>query len=214
MSAIYEPPYESPLEDIFAWNIIKYLSNSIVLEKQVTLDTICGAFRVDFVVHKRLAKIGLECDGRDYHNPVYDEWRDAILIGSNQLQAVYHFPGRGIFHHVAGCLAALSIWEPTIFSDAGTINLRTLAREVFQDERYVRERRIFVPWPISDPEAATDDQDEPAAQFPDGFDVWRTSWTEEPRIWKIMYDFAEQCGSSRLDDVITRWETTQQDSGA
>ena len=35
MSAFYDPPYDSPIEDIFAWNTVKYLSEQTVLSKQV-----------------------------------------------------------------------------------------------------------------------------------------------------------------------------------
>ncbi len=45
----YDPPYESPPEDIFALTIIKYLNTSIAFQKQVEVATICGKFRIDFI---------------------------------------------------------------------------------------------------------------------------------------------------------------------
>jgi len=48
-SSMYDPPYESPLEDCFAWALSKYLRPGTNLQKQVEVKTICGDFRVDFV---------------------------------------------------------------------------------------------------------------------------------------------------------------------
>jgi len=134
---VYEPPFESPIEDIFAWNIVKYLSDSTELRKQVDFQTICGKFRVDFVAQNGRRKVGLECDGEDYHNEGRDEWRDAILVGSRFLDAVYHFPGKGIFNGIEGCLAALLVWEPQLFSERGQINLGILVPKVASREKEV-----------------------------------------------------------------------------
>ena len=45
----YLPPYESPLEDLFALNFDKYLAEGVTVTKQVEVKTFCGAYRLDFV---------------------------------------------------------------------------------------------------------------------------------------------------------------------
>ena len=30
----YDPPYDSPIEDVFAWSIVKYLERTVIFEKQ------------------------------------------------------------------------------------------------------------------------------------------------------------------------------------
>lgn len=44
--------FESPLESGFARQIWRYLHSDAKLETQVSVDTICGRFRLDFVVHR------------------------------------------------------------------------------------------------------------------------------------------------------------------
>jgi len=76
---MYDPPYESPLEDLFAWNAVKYLGETVAFDKQVEVDTICGKFRLDFLAVSPESRVAFECDGVEYHEPRRDEWRDAMI---------------------------------------------------------------------------------------------------------------------------------------
>lgn len=204
MTAVYDPPYDSPIEEILAWNIIKYISDQTLLTKQVEFDTLCGTFRVDFVAHNDRT-IGLECDGQDYHNQGRDEWRDAMLLGSNALDAVYHFPGNGIFYHVEGCLAALLKWEPQLFSTRGQINLGILAPDVVKKQVDQDQIMIFVPWPSTFDNRRRDESDEPQHRSIQGFNVKRTSNTASTAFWREIYAFAVAQGSGDLDSIIASW---------
>lgn len=80
---IYQPPYDSPIEDAFAYYfVMKYAAEDVDLTTQVEASTICGKFRLDFVLCAREGfRAGVECDGKDFHNPSRDEWRDAMILG-------------------------------------------------------------------------------------------------------------------------------------
>ena len=61
MIPFYDPPYDSPLEDIFAWNFVKYAGDMEALDKQVPVHTIAGTFILDFVAKLGGEIIALEC---------------------------------------------------------------------------------------------------------------------------------------------------------
>ena len=56
---------------------------------------LCGTFRVDFVARIGHKNVGLECDGKDYHNFSRAEWLVAMRVGSEALDAVPIFLGKG-----------------------------------------------------------------------------------------------------------------------
>lgn len=90
---LFDPPYESPLEELFALNAIKYLDDSVDFQKQVSVETICGQFRIDFVIDTGLKKVAIECDGKESHNKSRDEWRDAMILGAGAVDVIYRLRG-------------------------------------------------------------------------------------------------------------------------
>ena|SRR5436190_12401087 len=125
--SFYDPPYDSPIEDWFAINAIKYLDEAAQMEKQVDAPTPWGTFRMDFLLTGGGPRVAIECDGRDYHDQYRDEWRDALLLGTNATDTIYHFRGADLHYHVADLLYLLMRWEPHLFSDRGKTNLARLA---------------------------------------------------------------------------------------
>ena len=120
-------PLESPLEELFAFNLEKYLDSSINLQNQIEVETICGNFRIDFVAYSKIKRIAFECDGADYHNVARDEWRDAMILGAKAVDVIYRLRGSDLTYHIEDCLYLISKWEPEIFSQRGKINLEILA---------------------------------------------------------------------------------------
>jgi hypothetical protein len=71
---IYNPPYDSPIEDRFAENLVKYLRDDVDLSTQVECKTICGDFHLDFLITSgNGAKVAIECDGKEFHDSYRDE---------------------------------------------------------------------------------------------------------------------------------------------
>lgn len=80
---LYDPPYGNKAEDLFAYNLVKYLNNRTELRKQVEVETICGWFTLGLVAdctltrggHKRVA---FRCGD---HDELEDEWEDVVVLG-------------------------------------------------------------------------------------------------------------------------------------
>lgn len=124
----YDPPFESPIEQAFAWHIVKHLDAAATFEKQVDVRTLCGYFRLDFVASSQGRRVGLECDGAEYHDGLRDECRDAVILGAGHVDVVYRLSGADLHYRMEDVLAALVVAEPGLFSARGRRNVQHLAR--------------------------------------------------------------------------------------
>ena len=134
----YEPPYDGAVQDEFAWHIVKYLREDAVLLSEVELETPGAFFQVDFVVEidgpEGTRKVAFECGGgrnlRDHQRRLR---RDATLIASGAVDALYRLRGSDLLDHMEDCLYLVARWEQAaagtadVFSERGRINLDTLA---------------------------------------------------------------------------------------
>jgi hypothetical protein len=71
---------ESPIEELFIEGLERYLSPHPKVIPQYELVTPNGRFRLDFLLIMCNQRIGVECDGHDFHDEWKDEWRDAIIL--------------------------------------------------------------------------------------------------------------------------------------
>jgi hypothetical protein len=127
IGSYYSPPYDSPIEDLFAYNIVKYLNAASNLLTQYEVVTICGIYRLDFVIEHNEEIIAFECDGKEYHDWQRDEWRDAMILGSKKVNLIYRLRGSDLYKHIEDCLHLISQEHPYLFSDRGIVNLNNLA---------------------------------------------------------------------------------------
>jgi hypothetical protein len=114
----FDPPYDSPIQQELAWVLSKYVTPNARFTKEKEISTDVSAFRVDLVLEIPGGKsIGIECDGRDFHDPLADLFRDSLILGSSNLSALYRFPGRVLANRPEDALYLLSLWEPEFFND-------------------------------------------------------------------------------------------------
>ncbi|HET6567674.1 MAG TPA: hypothetical protein VFG50_06900 [Rhodothermales bacterium] len=152
----YDPPYERPLEDEFAWHLVKYLSPASALEYQPEVETPGGKFWIDFVVELGSRRIGFECgDLSDLDDPDEAALRDALIVGTGGVDALYRLRGKDVLHRLHDCLLVIARWEPELFSTRGHVNLNTLASPEARSSRIPRpsdtEARLAYPSaPLSD----------------------------------------------------------------
>lgn len=134
----FVPPYDSPIEEDFAYNVVKYLKENVVFDKQVSVQTPKGNFRLDFKLSFEDCAIGLECDGKEFHDECRDEWRDSLIIGEGLVDDIIRIPGRDIHRRIHICLYQIAEFYPDFFSERGKINIETLAFSEAQsiDEYY------------------------------------------------------------------------------
>jgi len=194
ISPCFDPPYESPLEEEFAWNIVKYLRNDVTFEKQVEVDTICGRFRIDFVCRGTM-RIGFECDGQEYHDKCRDEWRDAMILGDDQLDVIFRLRGQDLHYHMTDCLYLLSRWEPSIFSGRGHGNLAQLASPRAKLSPIESNMLLL--------------QTEPMTRMLNQAAVPFLCLRRETRHLlrnRRAYEFARKSGGGNLDGLIQKWQ--------
>ncbi len=113
----YDPPYESPIEREFAWKMAKRLAPEVVLAKQFPVVTPWGRFRLDFVIGDGKRNVGVELDGREFHDAARDEWRDVAVLASAGIDAMYRIPGATVHHGLEDALWLFSRMEPSFFGD-------------------------------------------------------------------------------------------------
>jgi very-short-patch-repair endonuclease len=123
----YEPPYGSPLEGRFAWAFVKCLHPEALFQKQASVQTICGNFRLDFLVCKDSMRVGFECDGQDFHDPERDLWRDALVLSQQSVDQIVRLRGTDLYREMDDCLFVLSRWFPELFSERWHANLGAAA---------------------------------------------------------------------------------------
>ncbi|KYC46105.1 MAG: hypothetical protein AMQ22_02171 [Candidatus Methanofastidiosum methylothiophilum] len=131
---IYNPPYKSDIEDIFAYNLEKYVSPSVKVKSQYEIKTPLSSFYLDFLLEFGKYKIGVECDGKDYHkNRNHDDARDALILGTGLIDGIFHFEGKLIYYQPSDVMYIIMRRYPDIFHEKGKSNLETLASKYLVD---------------------------------------------------------------------------------
>lgn len=200
-----EPPYDSPIEAIFASHCLKHLHSSVHVAKQVEFVTKHGSFIVDFCASVGERLIAIECDGKDFHEGLRDELRDSILLGEGCCDTIYHFRGCDIVYWPDDCVWLMSILDPGLFSERGLVHLERLHCLEIDGSRELANRESF------------------ACQIrkgPDTYPFWafRRSVkmiSDFPHLryhWKDLYDFACEHPTTSLDTLLrirmSRWASS------
>lgn len=137
---VYDPPYERPIDDEFAWHLIKYLRTDAKLDYQVCvplqmglMNTDFGRLWIDFVVTHDVAGkarcIAFDIEDRDDQgagDPAWLRQRDALLV-SRCVDVLYRFRMVDVLHRLHDCLYLVAQHEGDLFSQRGHTNLNTLA---------------------------------------------------------------------------------------
>ena len=124
----YDPPYERPLEDEFAWHLVKYLDPVSNLEYQVEVETPTGSTWIDFMVTQGGKRYGFEisaCGDEDEY--VETTYRDAMVISSGSVDVLYRLRCEDLLHYVHLTLSVVMQSDKSLFSPRGQRNIKTLA---------------------------------------------------------------------------------------
>jgi hypothetical protein len=121
--------FESPLERLFHDQLLKRLPRGVSIEPQVVVRTLCGTFRLDFMVQVDGRRVGLEVDGKEFHDDWRDEWRDAMILGDNHADEIIRFRGCDLTYHLDDCMYLLSRIQPLLFSERQSGVIERLATE-------------------------------------------------------------------------------------
>jgi hypothetical protein len=136
----YELPlesYDSKIERIFYDAFCKVAHEHIVIEPQS--ECLNGRFILDFRVYapECLYAVGIECDGREYHNETRDCVRDRAILESAVVGRIVRIPGKDIMYRIHDVLQMIASCEYRLFSDAKIVNVHTLAtRERMREDSW------------------------------------------------------------------------------
>jgi hypothetical protein len=189
-----KPPYDSPLEEIFSEHCFKHLAPSVSVNKQVEVKSTHGLFRLDFLLSVADRRIAVECDGKDFHDGLKDELRDAIILGEGCCNTIYHFRGRDLVYYPHDCVWLMSILDRDLFSERGHIHLdhlRSLVIGLTPDAVEKNETFMF--------------NIDPPSRY---LHVFRRSAILAARnpslnyFWKSLYEFACEHPGVGLDELI------------
>lgn len=107
---------ESPIEISWDKYFEKYGVRTIKPMRQFWCKTNIGNFRIDFVYEVNGRKIGIECDGKDFHSKEKDQPRDKAIIESGCVDVIYRFKGKDIRYNIDECFLILWGLEPSLLN--------------------------------------------------------------------------------------------------
>ena len=196
MKIIYTPPYDSPIEDKFAYHYIKYASDDVDMVAQFEALTLCGRFIIDFVLLASNGKrIGIECDGREFHDESRDEWRDAMIIGEGHVDVIYRLRGCDITYCIEDILYLMAILEPCLFSTRAIENLKVLASAEIQEISKDHCNDFYYFKHNNEVDAGFFKVEVRRRIVPNG----------QRRFWQSAYRFAKLLGGGNLDEIIEKY---------
>ena len=139
---------DSPIALIFLDQFRKVSHDEVRVRGEYKVQTDIGAFRIDFMLERPSsgAKIGIECDGRDFHSADRDSQRDAAIIRTGVVDKIYRLRGRDIFYHIYEVLDLLGWCEPWILSLRGKVNLEARTIPEVQRQQWKGQYRMFFPF--------------------------------------------------------------------
>jgi hypothetical protein len=203
----YSPPYDSPIEDIFAYNFEKYLNPEIFVQPQKEVKTICGVFRLDFAVKFEDRLIGIECDGSEFHNKERDLWRDSLILATGDFDGIYRFTGKNIFSSITECLYLLSKAEPVFFSPRGITNLSTLVdkkiKETVDFYNHQTEDSLILYY-VFNPENESENTVHSIVYVDRRLKTLPKNQTPQ---WVEHFEFVNKCEIKTLDKVIDHYKS-------
>jgi very-short-patch-repair endonuclease len=109
----------SPIEHDFLHCFYKVKSEDVVVEGQVPCQTRLGRFRLDFLITSGRRRIGVECDGKEFHKKQQDRRRDEAILRTGFVDVIYRVPGRSLWFYTYEVLDLLRLQEPSLFSYRG-----------------------------------------------------------------------------------------------
>lgn len=188
----YAPPYDSPIEDELARHLDKYLAPTVAIVPQHPVETLAGRFRLDFALHAAGQRWGLECDGAEFHDSDRDEWRDAMILATGEVDAIFRFQGKDLVYRATDCVALLAGRLRGLFSAAGLLNLETLTPEL----------------------GDTSEDNEPPRPRVQITALSRADLhRQRPPFWKAYIDFAVERGPAPLEQLMAEWKASQAATG-
>jgi hypothetical protein len=105
---------------------MKYINPSACIKNQYPAKVRGYQFAIDFMITVGSHKIGIECDGRQFHSVEKDEWRDKLILGAGIVDSMVRLRGTDINFRLPDALYVMAVWYPGLFSGRGVDNIEKL----------------------------------------------------------------------------------------
>lgn len=137
---------ESEPELLFQTVISRLLCLDAQLTPQFNYETRRGRYRADFLlVTAGGERIIIEIDGKQFHDPIRDKFRDAFTLADGYANHIYRFKAETIFRHIWHAVYALYRHHLGVFSDYGIQDIRDKASRFVASEELHPANRPFSP---------------------------------------------------------------------
>ncbi len=125
---------ESPLEEFLEEKLLPLLDlKTVSFQRQFKVSTTGGKFRLDYALKCNSVYLGLECDGKEFHDTEHDLWRDALIIGDTEITDIIRITGSQIYRNVYCCIYLIMRIYPQLFIRNERKRVSSLAVEELRD---------------------------------------------------------------------------------
>lgn len=156
---------------------------------------------MDFVLTcSRGRRIAIEVDGRDFHDPERDRWRTALVLGANEVDAIYRVPATSIRHDLAAVVAELAARERAIFRPDCLAHLVEAPDSAPVDDG-------GSDWSCQENcEFEDNEREQHGDRMASRTSVLALQCTEHASVdWKKLFLFATRTGFSEIDAIVLAW---------
>lgn len=190
---------ESPLEEIFLQQFEKFVNDRFEIIPQYEIRNSAGIFRLDFLLKSTDYMVGIELDGKEFHDEWKDEWRDAIMLGNEQVDCIYRFRGKDVTTYIHECIFAMFVNDHKLFDSRYTQVSKSLVDiEIFSNPEtqfsHLEDCMIYsIP--------TIDEFGEITGRYHD-IRVVRRCRNNSSQYWKILFEFSQNYPGKNIDELI------------
>jgi hypothetical protein len=190
---------DSPLEEMFIQQFEKFVNGNCEIIPQFKVKTDAGEFRIDFVIKLNDLKIGIECDGRKFHDEWKDEWRDSMILGSNGVDTIYRFRGMDLTTYLNECIHVLYENDQSIFCERYSkiyINLVDVKSFNMEFSKHLLHSETIIH------HIETEDEFGRKTGRHHMIRVVRRNRNIKEQYWNNLYEFSKHHPNSKIDELI------------
>lgn len=137
---------ESEPEILFHMLIEQLIGPGTELTPQFDFETRRGRFRADFLmVTPPGERLVIEIDGKQFHDPVRDCFRDAFTLADGHANHIYRFTAETIFRHLWHAIYALYRHHPSALTDEAIHTIRDKASHFVSAEELHASSFAWIP---------------------------------------------------------------------
>lgn len=201
ISLLYDPPYESELDDALARNLVAYLVPAAGLEYKAEIQTVHSVSRFDFLIDLGTRRIAIDyTDTPDNLETALVEDNDALVLGSDLVDGVFRIRRSDLERNLYDCLHLICKWEPNLFTPYGhrvfASHASDEARGVYPEPEaslawvYYRQRSPKWLSLVIDDTVGAEVFEWPESGDEDDHIVVRKMSREHPEYWRRQYERA------------------------